>query len=161
LAKVIFHLDLDAFFAAVETLDHPEYAGKPLIVGGDPGGRGVVSTCNYEARKFGIHSAMPTFRAHKLCPQGIFVHPNMQRYQEKSKEVMDIFESYTPDIKQVSIDEAYLDMTGTQRLLGAPDEVALRLKEEVKGTTGLTISVGVAPTIFWPKSPRTVTSPMA
>ena len=96
------HIDLDAFFASVEQLDHPEYRGKPVIVGGNPKDRrGVVSTASYEARKFGIHSAMPTFKAYSLCPQGIFVPTNMKRYHELSQQVMNIFSNYSPEIRQI------------------------------------------------------------
>ena len=102
------HIDLDAFFASVEQLDFPEYKGKPVIVGGLPTDkRSVVSTCSYEARKFGVHSAMPIFKAYQLCPQGIYLKGRMRRYQEKSKEVMSIFYNYSPEIMQISIDEAF------------------------------------------------------
>ena len=139
-----FHVDLDAFFASVEQLDFPEYKGKPVIVGGKPEDkRGVVSTCSYEARKFGVHSAMPIFKAVKLCPNGIYLRGRMKRYQEKSKEVMSIFYNYSPEIMQISIDEAFLDLTGTERLFGNPTETAKRLKDEIFEKTGLTVSVGI------------------
>lgn len=139
------HADLDAFFASVEQLDHPEYRGKPVIVGGKPEDRrGVVSTASYEARKFGVHSAMPTFQAYKLCPQGIFVHGNYRRYQEISYQVMTIFRDFSPDVDQMSIDEAFIDLTGTERLFGPPEETAIKIKERVKQETGLTISIGLA-----------------
>ncbi len=141
--KVFFHVDLDAFFASVEQLDNPEYRAKPVIVGGDSK-RGVVSTCSYEARKFGVHSAMPTMQAKKLCPQGIFVRGRMSRYHEKSKEVMKIFKDFSPEIRQISIDEAFLNMTGMEKLLGSPEESAKLLKDKVKSETGLTISLGCA-----------------
>ncbi len=141
--KVFFHVDLDAFFASVEQLDNPEYRGKPVIVGGTSK-RGVVSTCSYEARKFGVHSAMPIMRAKKLCPNGIFVNGRMSRYHEKSKEVMKIFSDFSPEIRQLSIDEAFLNMTGMEKLLGPPEETAKLLKERVKKETGLTISLGCA-----------------
>lgn len=139
--KVFFHVDLDAFFASVEQLDNPKYRGKPVIVGGQSK-RGVVSTCSYEARKFGIHSAMPILQAHKLCPQGIFLSGRMQRYHEKSKEVMAIFNDFTPDVMQISIDEAFLNMTGMEMIFGKPQEAAVALKKEVKKKTGLTVSIG-------------------
>ena len=127
-----FHVDLDAFFASVEQLDNPELKGKPVIVGGLPGEkRGVVSTCSYEARKYGVHSAMPIFKAVKLCPNGIYLRGRMKRYQEKSKEVMSIFSNYSPEIMQISIDEAFLDLTGTERLFGNPTETAKKLKNEI------------------------------
>lgn len=139
------HVDLDAFFASVEQLDHPEYRGKPVIVGGNPKDRrGVVSTASYEARKFGIHSAMPTFKAYSLCPQGIFVPTNMKRYHELSQQVMNIFSNYSPEIRQISIDEAFIDLCGTEKLFGNPSETARKIKAEVKEKTGLTVSAGLA-----------------
>ena len=139
------HIDLDAFFASVEQLDFPEYKGKPVIVGGLPTDkRSVVSTCSYEARKFGVHSAMPIFKAYQLCPQGIYLKGRMRRYQEKSKEVMSIFYNYSPEIMQISIDEAFLDLTGTERLFGNPTDTAKKIKEDIYEKTGLTVSVGVA-----------------
>lgn len=152
LQKVYFHVDLDAFFASVEQLDHPEFRGKPVIVGGVPGDRrSVVSTASYEARKFGVHSAMPVFQAAKLCPQGIFIHPNMRRYHEKSREVMSIFQDFSPDVQQMSVDEAFIDMTGTEKLFGKPVEAAKKLKNEVKEKTGLTVSVGISSTKYCAK----------
>ena len=141
--KCFFHVDLDAFFASVEQLDHPEYRDKPVIVAGS-GRRAVVSTCSYEARKYGVHSAMPKARAMQLCPCGIFVPVNMARYHEKSKEVMAVFADFSSDVVQMSVDEAFLDMTGTERLFGPPEEAAAALKRAVLERTGLTVSVGVA-----------------
>lgn len=139
------HVDLDAFFASVEQLDNPVYRGKPVIVGGLPGERrSVVSTASYEARRYGVHSAMPTAEAFRLCPQGIFVHGRMQRYHEISAKIMDIFREYSPDVNQMSVDEAFIDLTGTEALFGEPAETAKRLKKEVKEKTGLTVSVGLA-----------------
>ena len=147
--EVFLHVDLDAFFASVEQLDNPELRGKPVIVGGLPGDRrSVVSTASYEARKYGVHSAMPTARAYELCPNGIFVHGRMKRYQEKSAEVMAIFRMYSPDVFQISVDEAFIDLTGTERLLGSPYDVAVRLKKQVHDETGLTVSVGLASTMY-------------
>ena len=146
------HVDLDAFFASVEQLDHPEYRGKPVIVGGKPEDRrSVVSTASYEARAFGVHSAMPTFQAYKLCPQGIFVHGRMQRYAELSYQIMNIFRDYSPDVDQMSIDEAFIDLTGTEKLFGPPQETAKKIKERVKKETGLTVSVGLATTKYLAK----------
>lgn len=146
------HVDLDAFFASVEQLDHPEYRGKPVIVGGKPEDRrSVVSTASYEARKFGVHSAMPTFQAYKLCPQGIFVHGRMQRYSELSYQIMSIFRDYSPDVQQMSIDEAFIDITGTEKLFGPPEETAMKIKKVVKEKTGLTVSVGLATTKYLAK----------
>lgn len=146
------HLDMDAFFASVEQLDHPEYRGKPLIVGGKPEDRrSVVSTASYEARKYGVHSAMPTYKAYELCPNGIFVHGNMKRYSEVSYHVMSILHDYSPDVDQMSIDEAFIDLTGTEKLFGPPVETAKKIKERVRRETGLTISVGIAPTKYLAK----------
>lgn len=146
------HVDLDAFFASVEQLDHPEYRGKPVIVGGKPEDRrSVVSTASYEARVFGVHSAMPTFQAYKLCPQGIFVHGRMHRYAEFSHQIMNIFRDYSPDVDQMSIDEAFIDLTGTEKLFGPPEETARKIKKRVKDETGLTVSVGLASTKYLAK----------
>lgn len=144
-APVFFHVDLDAFFAAVEQLDNPAYRGKPVIVGGEIGKRGVVSTCSYEARKFGVHSAMPMNKAVALCPDGIFLRGRMGRYHEKSREVMNIFDSFSPSVRQMSVDEAFLDMSGMERLFGSSEESARALKQKVQAETGLTVSVGAAP----------------
>ena len=150
--NIFLHVDLDAFFASVEQLDHPEWRGKPVIVGSLPTDRrGVVSTASYEARRFGVHSAMPIFQAVRLCPQGIFVRGRMKRYHEKSEEVMAIFKEYSPDIQQISVDEAFIDLTGTERLFGNPVETAKRLKAEVKEKTGLTVSVGLSSTKYCAK----------
>jgi DNA polymerase-4 len=139
------HADLDAFYASVEQLDHPEYRGKPVIVGGLPGDRrSVVSTASYEARKYGVHSAMPIVRAYELCPEGIYLRGNMKRYKEKSSEVMAVFSNFSPQVKQISIDEAFLDITGTERLFGPPANTAKKLKETVQNKTGLTVSLGLA-----------------
>jgi len=143
MGKVFFHVDLDAFFASVEQLDHPEYRGKPVIVGAMPGGRGVVSTCSYEARAFGVHSAMPISEAVRRCPAGIFVPVRMARYSELSERVMRVFSSFTPDMRQMSVDEAFLDMTGTEGLWGPPETAARALKARVKSETGLGISIGI------------------
>jgi DNA polymerase-4 len=139
------HADLDAFYASVEQLDHPEYAGKPVIVGGRPGDRrSVVSTASYEARKFGVHSAMPLIQALKLCPQGIYLRGNMGRYREISRRIMEIFGKFSPEVQQLSIDEAFLDIGGTEKLFGPPEVLAARLKAAVREETGLTVSVGIA-----------------
>ncbi len=146
------HVDLDAFFASVEQLDNPEYRGKPVIVGGKPEDRrSVVSTASYEARAFGVHSAMPTFQAYRLCPQGIFVHGRMHRYAELSHQIMNIFRDYSPDVDQMSIDEAFIDLTGTEKLFGPPEETARAIKARVKEETGLTVSIGLATTKYLAK----------
>jgi len=146
----IAHLDMDAFFAAVEQLDEPRYRDKPVIVGG-LGLRGVVSTASYEARKFGVGSAMPMARARKLCPQGIFLPPRFSRYQEIAREVRDILHEYTRAVEVVSIDEAFFDLTGSESLHGSPEEVITTIKDRVKQVTGLTCSVGLAPNRFLAK----------
>ncbi|HCD09789.1 MAG TPA: DNA polymerase IV [Thermoanaerobacter sp.] len=138
--RKIIHVDMDAFFASVEQHDNPEYKGKPVIVGG-LSGRGVVSTCSYEARKYGIHSAMPMYMARKLCPHGIFLSVRRKRYEEVSAQIFDILYSITPLVEPVSIDEAYLDVTDIDK---NPEIIALEIKKKVKETTGLTISAGVS-----------------
>jgi DNA polymerase-4 len=142
--KLIFHVDLDAFFASVERLDNPGLSGKPVVVGAIPGHRGVVSTCSYEARKFGIHSAMPISEALRLCPHAVFLPVRIRRYFEMSKKVMEILASFTPDILQVSIDEAYLDLSGTMRLWGNDEETGRKIKDRLYAETGLTVSIGAA-----------------
>jgi len=150
-AQLIFHVDMDAFYAAVEQGDQPEYRGKPVIIGAMPGSRGVVSACSYEARSFGVHSAMPISEAYRRCPDGIFLPVRMERYQEVSRGIMKLFEAFTPKIQQISVDEAFLDMTGTERLFGPPRETATRVKEHVRAESGLVISIGVAPNKFLAK----------
>ena len=145
--KVFFHVDLDAFFASVEQRDNPQYRGKPLIVG-RVGKRMVVSTCSYEARKYGVHSAMPTLTAQKLCPNGIFVDGDYRKYSRVSHQVMTVLKEYSPEIHQVSIDEAYMDMTGTKRLFGEPRQLAALIKERVKKEIGITLSIGIATNPF-------------
>jgi DNA polymerase-4 len=142
--RVIAHADMDAFYASVEQLDNPEVRGLPVIVGGR-GARGVVSSASYEARKFGVRSAMPTVQARKLCPDGIFVAGRMKRYVEISRQVRAIFDTFSPVVEPLSLDEAFLDLTGTGRLLGSPLEVGRALKRSVLERTGLVVSVGVAP----------------
>ena len=142
---VILHVDMDAFFASVELLDHPEWRGKPLVVGAGPHERGVVSTCSYEARKFGVHSAMPSRTAYQRCPQAIFVRPHMRRYQEVSDRIFEIFEHYTPYVEGVSIDEAFLDITGSIHLFGTAERLGEALRREIRETCGVTCSVGIAP----------------
>jgi DNA polymerase-4 len=142
---------MDAFFASVEQLDNPSLRGRPVIVGAQPGTRGVVSTCSYEARAFGVHSAMPIGEAYRRCPQAAFVPVRMKRYAELSHHVMEIFERFTPEVRRVSIDEAFLDMTGTERLWGAPLEAATAIKAVVRAETALSISVGIAPNLYLAK----------
>ncbi|MBL8967320.1 MAG: hypothetical protein JNG85_09935, partial [Spirochaetaceae bacterium] len=140
--SLIFHVDLDAFFASVEQLDHEEYRGRPVVVGAAPGRRGVVSTCSYEARAFGIRSAMPISEAYRRCPGAVFLPVRMERYAELSRIVMETFGEFSPDVRPLSIDEAFLDMTGTERLTGPARGAATALKARVRERTGLGISVG-------------------
>jgi DNA polymerase-4 len=142
---------LDAFFASVEQLDHPEWRGKPVIVGALPGHRGVVSTCSYEARVFGVRSAMPVSEAYRLCPQGIYTLPRMRRYQELSQAVMAILKSTAPRFAQMSVDEAYIDLSGTRALMGPEEEVARGLKTRILAETGLKVSIGIAPSWYLAK----------
>ena len=142
---------MDEFFAAVEKLDHPELRGKPLLIGGDPKGRGVVSTASYEARPFGCHSAMPMSVAMRLCPQAIVLPVRGERYGQKSDEVFAVMSRFTPAIEPLSIDEAFLDLTGTERLLGPVERTAAEIKAAIKRDTGLTASVGLAPNKFLAK----------
>lgn len=149
MSGVYLHVDMDAFFASVEQLDNPYYRGKPVVVGGLPGDeRSVVSTASYEARAFGVHSAMPVSRAVRLCPQAIFVRPRMERYREKSREIMRILSQYSPTVIQMSIDEALVDLTGMEKLLGPPVKVARKVKSEIFEKTRLTVSVGLASTQY-------------
>jgi len=146
-SKAILHLDMDAFYPAVEVLDNPELKGKPVIVGGGRE-RGVVSSASYEARKFGVHSAQPVARAMRLCPEGVFLSVRMSRYREVSKQIFEIFHRFTPLVEPLSIDEAFLDVTGSERLLGGPVEIAKKIKQMVLMETGLTVSAGAAPSKF-------------
>jgi DNA polymerase-4 len=149
--KVFLHVDLDAFYASVEILDRPELKGRPVIVGALPGHRGVVSSCSYEARKFGVRSAMPISQAHRRCPTGVYLPVRMERYLECSQAVMGLLASYTPEFQQISVDEAFLDMSGTERLLGEPPEVGRKIKDRVLSETGLTLSIGIAPNKYLAK----------
>ena len=151
MTRHIIHVDMDAFFAAVEQRDHPELVGKPVIVGGDPHGRGVVSAASYEAREYGVHSAMPMKQALKRCPQAEVKPVHMERYVQVSRSIHGIFEQFTPLIEPVSIDEAFLDVTSCFSLFGTAVEIASMIKQEIKRQTGLTASVGVAPNKFLAK----------
>ena len=142
--QVVLHADMDAFYAAIEQRDRPELRGEPVIVGGT-GDRGVVCAASYEARCFGVHSAMPTVEARRLCPEGIFLRGDMRRYSRESKRIFEIFRCYTPRLQGLSLDEAFLDLSGTERLLGPAAEVGKRLREEVRRSTDLAVSVGIAP----------------
>ncbi|HET6593013.1 MAG TPA: DNA polymerase IV [Xanthomonadales bacterium] len=141
--RIIVHVDMDAFYASVEQLDDPALAGRPVIVGG-LGPRGVVATASYEARAHGVHSALPMARARRLCPDAHFIRPRMERYRQKSLEVFSIFETFTPLVEGLSLDEAFLDVSASLRLFGSPHEIAAQLKSRIRAETGLTASVGVA-----------------
>jgi len=143
--RVIAHADMDAFYASVEILDNPDLSGKAVIVGGSSR-RGVVTSASYEARKYGVRSAMPTAQARTLCPHGVFVPGRMERYVEVSREVRKVFESFSPIVEPLSLDEAFIDLTGTEKLLGQPLEVARALKRRMREDTGLIVSVGIATT---------------
>ena len=149
--RCILHVDMDAFFAAVEQRDHPEWRGKPVIVGAPPDQRGVVSTCSYEARVFGVHSAMPSREAYRRCPQGIFVPPNMTRYDEASRQVFAIFERFSPLIEPISIDEAFIDVTGAGLLFGDGRAIAEKIRAAIHEEVRLTASIGVAHNKFLAK----------
>ncbi len=142
--REIIHCDMDAFYASVEVLDNPELAGKPVIVGGGEK-RGVVAASSYEARRYGVHSAMPVATAKRLCPGGVFLPVRMSRYRDVSDRIFGIFRRFTPLIEPVSIDEAFLDVTASVRLFGAPEAIARAVKAAVRAETGLTVSAGVAP----------------
>ena len=143
---VILHVDMDAFYASVAELDHPEYKGKALVVGA--GTRGVVLSANYEARKFGIRAAMPVGRAKRMAPHAIFIAPEHHRYSEISERVMEIFQSYTPLVEPISLDEAFLDVTGSQKLFGSGREIATKIRAQVEKEEGITCSVGIAQSKF-------------
>ena len=140
---MILHCDLDAFYASVEQIETPSLRGKPVIVGGDPRKRGVVAAASYEARAFGVHSAMPLATAVRLCPQGEYVRPRFDLYRDYSQRVFDIYHRHTPIVEPLSLDEAYLDLVGTERLQGAARDVAVRIRDEVKAATGLDVSIGI------------------
>jgi nucleotidyltransferase/DNA polymerase involved in DNA repair len=145
--RTILHVDMDAFYAAIEQRDRPELRGKPVIVGANPlggRGRGVVSTASYEARRFGVGSAMPISEAYRLCPKGVYLPVDMEKYAQVSRQVMGILRRFTDAVEPISIDEAFLDVTGSRRVFGSGEEIARRLKDAVRRETELTASVGVA-----------------
>lgn len=145
---MILHIDMDAFYASVEERDRPELAGKPVIVGGSPEGRGVVSAANYVVRKFGVHSAMPTSTALRLCPHAIVIRPRMNHYAEISSQVREIFNRFTPLVEPLSLDEAFLDVSGSESLFGTAVAIAHQIKQLIRQELRLVASVGVAPTKF-------------
>lgn len=145
---LFFHLDLDAFFISVERILDPSLNGKPVIVGGDPKGRGVVAACSYEAREYGLHSAMPIRKAYQLCPHGIYIRGHYEEYVRFSKAVRKILEKYFPQVEQASIDEFYLDFTGCERIHGHPYFFASRIQTEIKHELGLPCSIGIASNKF-------------
>ncbi len=153
-ARTILHVDLDAFYASVEQLDRPGLRGRPVVVGADPKGgrgRGVVAAASYEARRYGIRSAMPISEAWRRCPHAVYLRPRPERYAEMSRRVFRIFHRYTDRVEPLSIDEAFLDLTGCERLFGPGEDAARRIQQAVRGETGLGASVGVAPNKFLAK----------
>lgn len=157
--RKIIHIDMDAFFASVEQRNHPEYRGKPLIVAGDPDKRGVVSTCSYEARVFGVHSAMPTRTAMNLCPQGIFIEGDMHTYKEISNQVFSIFYKYTSKVEPMSIDEAFLDVSESVNDGRSATEIASLILRDIFNETGLTASAGVSYNKFLAKVASSLRKP--
>lgn len=160
--RQIIHIDMDAFYASVEEADNPAYKGRPVIVGADPKGgqgRGVVAASSYAARAFGVRSAMPVSKAYRLCPTGIFVAPRMERYIEVSHQVFAIFRRYTDLVEGLSLDEAFLDVTGSELLFGDARTIAQLIKEEIKAETGLVCSVGVAASKFVAKIASDIKKP--
>jgi len=142
--RKIIHVDMDAFFASVEQRDFPEYQGKPLIVGGQPNSRGVVAACSYEARKFGIHSAMPSSKAYRLCPKAVFVKPRFEAYREVSNQIREIFWRYASEVEPLSLDEAYLDVSESDQFEGSATRIAQAIKADILQTTKLNASAGVS-----------------
>jgi DNA polymerase IV len=142
--RVVLHVDLDAYYASIEQRDHPELGGKPVVVGGSPQSRGVVATCSYEARAFGIRSAMPAKTAYRLCPQAIFLPPRFEVYRAVSQQIMAIFKSITPLVEPLSLDEAFLDITSSARDFQEAVQLARTIKERIREETGLTASAGVS-----------------
>ena len=138
-------MDLDAFFASCEQQEHPEYQGRPVVVGAIPGHRGVVAAASYEARRFGIHSAMPISEAFRRCPDAVFLRPDMEKYRHQSRQVFQILETLAPTVEAASIDEAYLDVSGLEKLLGTPESIGREIKQRIFTGTGLTASVGIGP----------------
>src|SRR6266545_3801806 len=147
----ILHVDMDAFYASIEQRDRPELRGKPVIVGGSAEARGVVSTASYEARTYGVHSAMPTATARRLCPHGVFLPVRMGHYAEIARQIREIFFSFTPFVEPLSLDEAFLDVRGSEHLFGPAPVIARQIKDRIRHETGLVASVGVAANKFLAK----------
>lgn len=155
----IIHVDMDAFYAAIEQRDNPALRGKPVIVGGDPDRRGVVSTCSYEARKYGVHSAMPSKTAVRLCPQAVFLFPRFDAYSQASKQVMSIFRDYTDIIEPLSLDEAFLDVTENKKNIRSATLIAKEIRRRIFTETGLTASAGVSYNKFLAKTASEINKP--
>lgn len=157
--RSIFHVDMDAFYASVEQRDNPLYRNRPLVVGHPAGKRGVVSSASYEAREYGIRSAMPVREAYRRCPEAVFVAPDMEKYSSVSREVMEILESFSPQMEQLSVDEAFLDMTGTEKLFGSSAEAAGLIRKTIREKTGLNASVGISYNKFLAKTATDMCKP--
>jgi DNA polymerase-4 len=146
MSRLVMHVDLDAFYAAIEQRDHPDWRGLPVVVGAEPGKRGVVATCSYEARRYGVHSAMPISEAaRRLPPETVYVRPRMEDYARVSRQVMEALETISPVVEKVSIDEAYLDVSGMEQLVGPPEIIGQRVKAAIREAVALTVSVGIGP----------------
>lgn len=157
--RVILHVDMDAFFAAVEIRARPELAQRPVIVGGTPERRGVVAAASYMARRYGIHSAMPTATALRLCPEAVLLPPRHDHYAEVSQQIRAIFERYTPQVEPLSLDEAFLDVSGSERLFGPGEDIGRCIKQKIRAELGLVASVGVAPNKFLAKIASDIDKP--
>ena len=157
--RAIIHIDMDAFYASVEQRDNPELKGKPVIIGGSVESRGVVSTASYEARKYGVHSAMPMAEAHRLCPDGVYLPVDMQKYRLVSHQIMVIFHRFTPEVEAISLDEAFLDVTASQKLFGTAEEIGREIKRLIKTELNLTASVGLAYNKFLAKLASDIDKP--
>jgi len=159
MSRKIIHIDMDAFYAAVEQRDNPSLRGRPLVVGGSPDGRGVVATASYEARRFGIRSAMPASRARRLCPDAVFVRPRFEAYAAESRKIREIFHRYTPLVEPLSLDEAYLDVSECSACRGSATLIARQIKQEIRAETGLTASAGVSYNKFLAKLASDIDKP--
>ena len=148
---MILHVDMDAFYAAIELRDNPSLAGKPVVVGGSPSGRGVIAAASYEARKFGLHSAMPGAQAIRLCPQAVFIKPQMEKYSAVSKQIREIFNRFTPVFEPLALDEAFLDVAGSEKLFGNAETIGRMIQSTIADELNLVASVGVAPNKFLAK----------